>query len=98
MAEIGLLTGLAQNMGYDQKINDLRWNEQQNQRALAESEGKAKMFADDLDFQNAVNEHDAPLIKEFAKNKINEIGKYVRENPDWIYNIDKRNQLNLMKK
>ena len=98
MAEIGLLTGLAQNLGYDQRVNDLRWNEQQSQRALAESEAKAKMFADDLEFQNSANEHDAPIIKEYAKNKINEIGRYVRENPDWVYNVDKRNQLNLMKR
>lgn len=98
MPEFGLLQGLSQDMGYDNRINDLRWHEQQNKRALAENESKAKLFADDLDYQNAQNQHDAPIIREESKNKIKEIGKFVRENPDWTYNVDKRLQLNEMKK
>ena len=98
MAEFGLLKGLSQDLGYDQRINDLRWHAQQDQRALAENEAKTALFANDLDYQNAANAFDAPIIRQEAKNKINEIGKFVRENPDWQYNIDKRLMLNQMKK
>jgi hypothetical protein len=98
MAEIGVLSGLAQNLGFDQQINDLRYHELENRRALAENEAKVSLFAQDLDYQNAANSYDAPQIKEYAKNKINEIGKFVRENPDWQYNVDKRLQLNALKK
>lgn len=98
MAEIGILNGLAQNMGYDDKINDLRYQEREKQRALADVSAQQALFAQDVDYQNAANSHDAPIIKEFAKTKINEIGKFVRENPDWQYNVDKRLMLNQMKK
>lgn len=98
MAEFGLLKGLSQDLGYDQRVNDLRWHEQQDQRALAENEAKTALFAQDLDYQNAANAFDSPIIKFEAKAKINEIGKFVRENPDWTYNVDKRLMLNQMKK
>ncbi len=98
MAEFGLLQGLSADMQYDNKINDLRFREQENRRAAAESESKAALFANDLDYQNAANAFDSPIIKSEAKAKINEIGKFVRENPDWQYNVDKRLMLNSMKK
>ena len=98
MAEIGVLSGLAQNLGFDQRINDIRYQEREKQRALADVSAQQQLFAQDLDYQNAANSHDAPIIKDFAKSKINEIGKFVRENPDWQYNVDKRLMLNQMKK
>lgn len=98
MPEYGQILGSAVDLGFDDKINDLRYNQLENRRALAQAEAKAKMFADDLDYQNAANSYDNPLIKDFAKNKIKEIGAYARNNPDYLYNPDKLAQLNLMKK
>jgi hypothetical protein len=96
--EFGNALGLAQSLGFEDKINDLRFRELENKRAIAQSEAKAKMFADDLDFQNAANSYDNPLIKEFAKTKIKEIGSYYRNNPDLFNNPDKLAQVNLMKR
>ncbi len=98
MAEFGINQGLAVDMGYDKRINDLRWHEQQDQRALAENKAKQALFADDLNYQNAANARDHSLIKDFATQTIKEIGSYVRENPDWETNLDKRIQVNAMKK
>jgi len=98
MAEIGLIQGLSGSMGYDQRINDLRVREQEDERARAEAEARAKMFADDMEYNNALNEHDAPIIKQYATQQIKNIGKYYRENPDVLYNPEKLAQLNAMKK
>mgnify|MGYP003498974450 FL=1 len=89
MIEFGTIRGLAQSGQYDQKINDLRYNEQADKRAKNEAEARAKLFADDMDYNNALNEHDAPLVKQFAQSKIKEIGRYLSENPDAKYNPEK---------
>lgn len=96
--EIGLARGLAQDLQYDQRIADLRYQKQEMDRATAINDAKAKMFSDDMDFQNATNSFDNPRIKEFAKNQIAALGKYVTENPDWASNVQKRSQVNLMKR
>jgi hypothetical protein len=96
--EIGLARGLAQDLQYDQRIADLRYQKQEMDRATAINDAKAKMFSDDMDFQNATNSFDNPRIKEYAKNQIAAIGKFVTENPDWTSNVQKRSQLNLMKR
>jgi len=98
MAEFGINQGLAVDMGYDKRVNDLRFHEQQNQRALAENQAKQALFAEDLDYQNASNSRDHALIKDYATKTIKEIGSYVRENPDWETNLDKRMQVKAMKK
>jgi hypothetical protein len=98
MAEYGLPLGLAVDMQFDQRINDLRYRDEQNRRAKAMAEAKMKLFADDLDYQNAVNAHDNPLIKSYAQNQIKKIGAFVRENPDWQTNFDKRTQFNQLKR
>lgn len=98
MAEFGINQALAVDMGYDKRVNDLRFHEQQNQRALAENQAKQALFVDDLDYKNAANAYDNALIKDYATKAIKEIGSYVRENPDWETNIPKRMQINAMKK
>jgi len=98
MLEFGIINGLAQSGQYDQKINDLRYREQADKRARAEAEARAKLFAEDMDYNNAMNEHDAPLIKEFALGKIREIASFTRENPDYLYNPEKLALVNSMKK
>jgi hypothetical protein len=98
MAEYGIPTGLAVDLQFDQRINDLRYRQAQDQRAKAMAEARSAMFANDLEYQNAINSFDNPIIKENAKNTIKQIGQFVRENPDWSTNVDKRVQLNLLKR
>lgn len=98
MLEFGIVKGLAQSGQYDQRINDLRYKEQADKRAKSEAEARAKLFAEDMDYNNAMNEFDAPIIKELALNKIREIASFVRENPDYTYNPDKLAVVNSMKK
>lgn len=88
--EFGLANGLAQSGQYDQKINDLRYHEQEDRRAKAEAEAKAKMFADDVSYQNAMNEHDAPIVRNIMSKATVDLGKWKRDNPDWSYNPEKR--------
>lgn len=96
--EWGLAQGLSADMQFDKRINDLRYRDEQMRRATAESEAKASLFADDLNYQNASNQYDNPIIKSAAKNQIQKIGEFVRNNPDYKTNVDKLSQLNLMKR
>jgi hypothetical protein len=68
----------------------LRYNEEAKKRAQAEAEAKAKVFADDFNYTNAMNTHDNPLVKQFAQFQIKRIGSYVNNNPDWQTNVQKR--------
>ena len=92
MLEMGLRLGLAADMQYDKRIADLRYNEEANRRAKNEAEAKAKVFADDFSYTNAMNTHDNPLVKQAAQFQINRIGSFVNNNPDWQTNIQKRGQ------
>lgn len=94
--EFGVRRGLAVRADWNQEIADQRYAYMLKKQAENEAEAKAKMFADDMQFQNAVNSHDNPIIKDFAKNKIYEIGKFIRNNPDWQKDVTKRQQYNLM--
>ena len=98
MAEFGTNQGLAVDLQYDQRINDLRYQEEAMRRAEAMGAAKSKLFADDLEFQTAANSFDNPIIKNKAKETISKIGAFVRENPDWETNVNKRSQLNLLKR
>lgn len=82
--------GLAQDFGFDQAVNDLRYNQQLKKQATQLAEQQAKLFADDFQYNNAMNSFDNPRVKALAQNKIKEIGKFVNENPDWKTNITKR--------
>ena len=84
--------GLAQTVNYEGKINDLHYNELAMKRVKDEQEAKAKMFADDTDYTNAMNSFDNPVVKQFANAKIKEIGSFVNANPDWQSNVNKRIQ------
>mgnify|MGYP006314900065 CR=1 FL=1 len=88
--EFGLRQGLAFDMQYDQRINDLRYQQQQKRQAGIENEARAKMLADDLAYQSPMNEHDNPLVKEYSQGVIKKIGKFVNENPGWESNVGLR--------
>ncbi len=96
--EVGIIKGLAQDLDYNNRIADLRYQKQQSDRATALNEAKAKLYADDLEFMNAANSYDNPRIKEFMKKQVGIIGKYASENPDWEGNVQKRTQMNLLKR
>lgn len=98
MAEFGTNQGLAVDLQYDQRINDLRYQEEAMRRAEAMGAAKSALFANDLEFQTAANSFDNPIIKNKAKETISKIGAFVRENPDWETNVNKRSQLNLLKR
>jgi hypothetical protein len=96
--DYGTLSGLAVVNDVDSRINDVRHHDIVMQQQKQLSEAKSKLFADSLDYQNAQNEFDNTRVKQFAKQKIYEIGQYVRENSDWKYNPDKLVVLNQMRR
>lgn len=83
--QFGTAQGLAVNLGFDQRINDLRYNAEANRRAAAEAEAKAKLYADDLDFKNAMNPYDAPLARNNAIDKMKELANIQKTNPNYKY-------------
>lgn len=92
LLNLALPIGLAQTADYEGKIQDAHYNELMMKRVKDEQEAKAKMFADDTDYNNAMNSFDNPVVKQFAQAKIKEIGAFVNANPDWQSNVNKRIQ------
>lgn len=98
MADIGIRKGLAQSFGYDQATADLARQQDQMRQAKIYAENKAKMLAEDFDYNSAINAWDNTAIKEYAQGKIKELGAFVRENPDYLYNVEKRIAYNNIKR
>jgi hypothetical protein len=96
--EVGLATGLAQSMQYDQRIQDARYQNEQFKRAQAENLASLKVFEDDMDYMNAANSFDHDLIKGEADKTIREIGAIIRDNPDYQYDPNVRRIINEKKK
>jgi len=94
--EYGESLGLAQDFQSAERINDLRYRQHALKAAQNEAEAKSAMLANDLQYNNVMNQHDYGIVKENAKNQIYKIGKFRRENPDWSYNVEKRAQYNNM--
>lgn len=92
MMNMSLPIGLSVSADYEGKIQDAHYNELMMKRVKDEQEAKAKMFADDTDYNNAMNSFDNPVVKQFANAKIKEIGAFVNANPDWQSNVNKRIQ------
>lgn len=94
----GLAQGLAYRLPWDQMINQERQNYIMKQQKQLLAEQKAKLFADDADYNNVANDFDNPRIKDYALKKISELGSFVKENPGWetdpgarmVYNRIKR--------
>lgn len=95
--EWGLAKGLAIDAGYDSRIADARYHNQQMQRARNENEASLKAFEDDTDYMNAANSFDHDIIKGNANNTIKQMGELIRENPDYKYNPDVRRKLKELK-
>lgn len=97
MLEIGTLGGLAVKNNYDAQIDDLKYLDHVRRQNDAMSMAKTKMFMDDLSFQNGSNPYDAAIIKSENYQKVMDLAKFTRENPDWVYNQSKAGQVKLMK-
>jgi len=98
MAEYGLALGLSQDLGYDQRINDLYKKQEMMRLAHEASNQKAEMFANDLDFTEGGNAFDAPLVKQKAYETINKIGQIARTNPNWESDIAALTQIKMYRK
>lgn len=96
--QAGLARGLAQDLQYDQRIQDLRYQKQEMDRAQALNAAKVKMFVDDTDYMNAVNSFDNPRIKQYSEQVIKDLGKYINENPDYMYDAQKMMEVKRMKR
>ncbi|MCC7514540.1 MAG: hypothetical protein IT212_07590 [Bacteroidia bacterium] len=83
MLQFGLTRGLAVRVNEQGLIQDEARHFQMQKQAKAEQEAKAKLFADDFDYNNAINEYDNPRIKEYARGIFQKMGNFVRENPGW---------------
>lgn len=94
MAEFGTLQGLSVLL--PDREASIRANAQLQRQAKISAQNHAKMFADDFEYNNAMNAHDNPIVKEYANGQLTKIGKYLRENPDWETNPMKRVQYKQM--
>lgn len=95
MLEFGLRRGFSVPVVKD-RSQEIMQGYALKKQAQHEAESKAKMFADDFDYNNAINEYDSPRIKQYSQGKIKEIGTFIRENPDWERNVEKRVQYKSM--
>lgn len=98
MAEYGIRKGLAVDLGFNQGVADIARQNDQMRQAKLYAENQAKMQAEDFDYNNAMNAWDNTQVKEFAQGKIKELGAFIRDNPDYKYNLEKRIIYNNIKK
>ncbi len=90
MAEFGLISGLAKSGQYDEKIQQLRYAEQQDRRDREEAEARAKLLTDGIVIPNVMNAYDAPIVKANTRKAMAEAAELYRQNPDLMYNPEKR--------
>mgnify|MGYP001589060294 CR=1 FL=1 len=76
--------------------NQMRYNANLERQARLTAENKAKMFADDLSYTNAMNPHDNAIVKQNSLAKIQEMGSFFRSNPNWETDPSARLQYNNM--
>ena len=91
-AEFGTRLGLAARL--PDQTQEIHYQAQLQRQAKMAAEQKAKMFAGDFEYNNAMNGHDNPLVKNFATGKLMEIGNYLRSNPGWETNPMQRAKYN----
>lgn len=90
MPEFGLPLGASVDLQYDQKIADLNNQNQQRRQAKLIAENKAKMLADDYEYNNAMNAWDHEIVKNYSRDIIQKTGTWTKNNPDYLYNTEKR--------
>ena len=96
--EIGLANAYAQDLGYNQQVNDLRYRQDAIKQQEALNESKRRLFESDVEVQNGGNAFDQPLVKAESQKIISDLGKFLNENPDWETNFQKRGIVKQMKR
>lgn len=79
----GTTAGLSYVHNWDAEMQRQNYNEQADRQARIDAENKAKMLGDKLAFDHLSNTWDNKLMKEFAEGRIQEIGKFIAENPNY---------------
>jgi len=95
--EIGGLRGLTFDTGQDKLIQDLQYQDQAIRQKQALDMAKAKMFADDLEFQQGSNPYDAQLIKQEGDAVLKDLGKLRESNPNFWYDPNAQAQAKFIK-
>jgi len=87
MAEFGLLSGLAVRNTHQGEIDDLKYFSDLNRQNEAINMAKAKMFMDDIEFQNGSNNYDAGKIREEGDKIIQQLSDLKKAHPhDYLTN------------
>lgn len=95
--EFGLANGLAQDMQFDQRINDERFRNMQMERAKANAAASAKAFADDFSQGPIGSKYDDALISEYTRKRMQDAVQVYKNYPNWKYNPDALAQLKAIK-
>ena len=83
--EFGGAMGLSQDLQFNERINDARYQNQQMERAKANAAASAKMFADQYSQGAVGSQYDDPIIKDYTHKKMLEAGTIMRSNPNYRY-------------
>jgi hypothetical protein len=95
--EIGGLRGLTFDTGQDKLIQDLQYQDQAIRQKQALDTAKAKMFADDLEFQQGSNPFDAQLIRQEGEQIMGQLGQLRESNPNFWYDPGAQAQAKFLK-
>jgi hypothetical protein len=79
--EIGGLQGLAVRNTHQGEIDDMKYFSALNKQNEAINMAKAKMYADDTEFQNGSNNYDAQKIREEGNAALNELAALKKAHP-----------------
>jgi hypothetical protein len=83
--EYGMISGLAQDFNANERINDLYRQEEALNRSKAMAEQKAKLYADSIKYQNAMNPFDHEIIKKANQQRVMDLGVWAKNNPNYKY-------------
>jgi len=83
--EYGTTLGLAQDFQANERINDLYRQEEALNRSKAMAEQKAKLYADSIKYQNAMNPFDHEIIKKANQQRVMDLGVWAKNNPNYKY-------------
>lgn len=98
MPDFGYYNGLAVKTNLSDQIGDYQRHDLMMKQNKALAESKAQIFSDSVKYNTASNLFDHQKIDEYNKPIVKQIGAFYKENPDALYNPDKRVMLDQMKK
>ncbi len=98
MAEWGIRKGLAVDLGFGQQTADIARRGAEQRQAMQLAEQRTTQEAADMEYLTPMNAWDNENVKKYAESTLKEMGSFMRDNPDWKYNIDKRRVYNQYKR